>query len=359
MKLKIAIVGCGKIADGHVEEIQKLDSAEVTSVCDLEPLMAEQLAVRYGIPRHYGSFDDLLAHDKPDVVHITTPPQSHLALARQALAAGCHICVEKPLGVTHEQTCALLDAVEASGKKLTVGYWPNFDPPALALRGMLEEGVLGDPVHAESFVGYNLSGAFGAALLGDPGHWVHRLPGKLFQNIIDHVVNKLTLLIPEDTVEVKAIAYKRRPEVTGTTADHLLDELRFLIKGTKATGLGNFSSHIRPAGHILRVYGTRNSATFDFVTRSITFETDATLPSAIGRVLPPFTQSWAHFKEGSRNVVRFLKSDYQYFAGMNYLLTEFYRSIRDDTAPPVSIDEMRRVSAVMDQIFRQVAQGEA
>ena len=54
-QLKAAIVGCGKIADGHVEEIQKLGNATVAAVCDREMLMAEQLASRYGIAAHYGS----------------------------------------------------------------------------------------------------------------------------------------------------------------------------------------------------------------------------------------------------------------------------------------------------------------
>jgi predicted dehydrogenase len=58
--LKIGIVGCGAIADGHVEEIRKIEQARIVGVCDLEPLMAEQLAVRYGIERHYGYFARLL-----------------------------------------------------------------------------------------------------------------------------------------------------------------------------------------------------------------------------------------------------------------------------------------------------------
>ena len=86
MGLKVAIVGCGKIADGHVEELQKLSpTVKLVAVCDLEPLMAEQLATRYGIPRHYADFDKLLEVEKPDVVHVTTPPMVHKPLALRAL----------------------------------------------------------------------------------------------------------------------------------------------------------------------------------------------------------------------------------------------------------------------------------
>ena len=73
-KLKIGLVGCGKIADAHAGEIQKIAAAELVAVCDLERLMAEQLAVRFDIPRYYDDFATLLAEEKPDVVHITVAP---------------------------------------------------------------------------------------------------------------------------------------------------------------------------------------------------------------------------------------------------------------------------------------------
>ena len=84
MTLRVAIVGCGKIADGHAQEIQKLtDQARLVAVCDREMLLAEQLARRYGIPGQYDDFTRLLEREKPDVVHIATPPQSHLPLWRR------------------------------------------------------------------------------------------------------------------------------------------------------------------------------------------------------------------------------------------------------------------------------------
>jgi len=75
MGLKIAIVGCGKIADAHVEEIAKISTARLVAVCDLEPIMAEQLAMRYQVPHWYSDVQAMLDAEKPDVVHITTPPQ--------------------------------------------------------------------------------------------------------------------------------------------------------------------------------------------------------------------------------------------------------------------------------------------
>src|SRR6266404_3333912 len=122
MSLKVAIIGCGKIADGHIEEIQKMPSrATVVAVCDRELLMAEQVAVRYGIPKHYDSYDRMLEVEKPDVVHITTPPQAHLMLTTKAVDAGCHVYVEKPLTLNYLDSEKLVEHVNGAKRKLTIG----------------------------------------------------------------------------------------------------------------------------------------------------------------------------------------------------------------------------------------------
>ena len=94
--LRIAIVGCGKIADAHAAQIRRIEGCDIVAVCDREPLMAKQLAERFSIPQHFSDVGPLLAGAKPDVVHITTPPASHFPIARQCLQAGCHVYVEKP-----------------------------------------------------------------------------------------------------------------------------------------------------------------------------------------------------------------------------------------------------------------------
>lgn len=355
MSLKVALVGCGKIADGHVEEIQKLgDLARVVAVCDLEPLMAEQVAVRYGIPSQYADFEQMLAREKPDVVHITTPPQSHLSLGKIALDVGCHIYVEKPLTLNYADSKQLVDHAVRVGKKLTIGYTYLFDPPALAMREMIRKGVLGDPVHIESFYGYNLAGPFGAAILGDGSHWVHRLPGKLFHNNIDHLLYKMTEFMDDEKPCIRAMGYTRREQRYGDDRDTMLDELRVLIQGTQTSVYGTFSSHIRPAGNFARIYGTKNTLNVDYLNRTVTLATAPSLPSAVGRLLPPFQEAWQYLREGRRNLQRFLKSDFHFFSGLNRLISLYYESILNDTPVPIPYRDMLRIAAMMDEIFRQI-----
>src|SRR5262249_9925347 len=86
--LRVAIVGCGKIADAHASQIQRIKGCEIVGVVDREPLMARQLYERFPVKHYYQTVPDLLSAARPDVVHITTPPQSHYDLARLFLGHG-------------------------------------------------------------------------------------------------------------------------------------------------------------------------------------------------------------------------------------------------------------------------------
>jgi predicted dehydrogenase len=357
MSLKVAIVGCGKIADGHVEEIQKMpELARVVAVCDLEPIMAEQLAVRYGIEHHGADFAKLLREQKPDVVHITTPPSSHLPLAIQSIDAGAHVFVEKPFTLNLADSKKLVAKAEEAKKKLSIGYTYLFDPPAIEMRQLIREGVLGDIVHVESFFGYNLAGPFGKAVLADPNHWVLKLPGQLFHNNIDHLLNKVVEFFAddEDVPPLTAFGSVRRHARIGDDRDRMMDELRLVIQGKRTTVYGTFSSHVRPPGHFLRVYGTRNTAHVDIAMRSLTLEGSSSLPSAIGRLMPAFTQAASYAKAASKNVARFAKSDFHFFSGLAYLFRAYYKSILDDSAPPISHRDILRVSGMLEEIFKQL-----
>jgi predicted dehydrogenase len=369
MTLKVAIVGCGKIADGHVEEIQKMpDAARVIAVADLELLMAEQISVRYGIPAFYDDLDRLLAVEQPDVVHITTPPQSHLPLAIKAIDAGAHVYVEKPLALNYSDAKRLVDHARRAQRKLTIGYSYYFDPPVLALRRLVAEGALGEIVHIEAALGYNLAGPFGKAVLGDGSHWVHRLPGKLFQNNLDHILNKLPEFLPDHRSDeafeadplgggrVLVSAWARRPQRFGDARDHMLDELRVTLHSGDVSAYATFSSHARPVGHYARFYGTKNTAHIDHGMRTLTFESHSALPGAFGRLTPAFDQGAQFLREGARNLLRFAGNDFHFFTGMNTLFARFYASIAENRPPPIAYRDMLRISAWMDEIFRQAPQ---
>jgi predicted dehydrogenase len=356
-RLRVAVVGCGKIADGHVGELQKMPGVEVVGVCDLELLMAEQLARRFGLAYFTDDFEQLLSTRSPDVVHITTPPQSHLALATRAMDAGAHVYVEKPLSLDAAGTRAIVRHAERTQRKLTVGHSFHFDPPALEMRRLVAQGAIGEPVHVESHFGYSLGGPFGAAILGDAGHWVHGLPGGLFHNNVDHLLNKVLEFVTDAEPRVHAFGARRRPQTFGDVRDRMQDELRVTILGRSVTAYATFTAHVSPVSHFLRVYGTRGILHVDYNIRTVVREPGPTLPSAIGRVLPAFLRAREYRRAAWRNVRRFARSDFQFFAGMHHLMARFYDSIRSDAPLPISYHDMERLATVMDTIWAQLANG--
>jgi predicted dehydrogenase len=352
--LRIGIVGCGKIADGHAEILKYLEGAQLVAVCDREPLLAEQLAVRFDIPKWYASLDEMLANERLDVVHITTPPGVHLALTLQCAAGGAHVFLEKPLALRAAEGRELIESVTAAGLQMTINYWPNFDPPAMEFKRLLASGVIGDPVHVEAFIGYDLAGAYGQALMGDPAHWVHTLPGKLFQNMMDHIFNRIVPLFPDAEPEVHAFAYKRREAVRGDSTDALLDELRVYLRAGSVSGFGSLCSHARPVANTLKVYGTKSTIELDFANRTVVLAASQKYPSALGRLVPPFQMASRYFSQFRKNIGAFRRYEFQYFAGMSTLLELFYASIRTGGAPPIPYSEILRTMDIMDRVIEQV-----
>src|SRR3954466_6626441 len=107
--LRIAIVGCGKIADQHVQAIGRIPDCEIVSLCDRELLMAKQLAERFKVGVCFSDVAEMLHTTTPDVVHVTTSPQSHFPIARQCLELGSHVYIEKPFTVTSDEAESLIE----------------------------------------------------------------------------------------------------------------------------------------------------------------------------------------------------------------------------------------------------------
>src|SRR5437899_6574437 len=120
--LRIAIVGCGKVADQHVHAIHRIPDCSIVALCDRELLMAKQLGERFGVLQCFSNLQEMLQTASPDVVHITTPPQSHFSLAKKCLESGSHVYLEKPFAVTAEEAESLIELAESRGLKITVGH---------------------------------------------------------------------------------------------------------------------------------------------------------------------------------------------------------------------------------------------
>jgi predicted dehydrogenase len=356
MKLKVAIVGCGKIADAHVEQIRATNMAEVVAVCDQEILMAKQLGDRFGITNLYDDLDTMQRETKPDVVHLATPPSSHPYLAERAMENGANVFVEKPFALNAADAIRICDASNRTGRKISVNYLFCYESPYLALLDAYKTGTLGDVVHMDLTYGYDLAGDYGLAVLSDESHWVHSLPGKLFHNVLDHIVCKTTRFLPSSELEVKAIALRRRAATGNPVIDSLPDELRFLVRSDNVTANGYISAHAKPAAHFMRVLGTKDSFDLDFGGRSFVPFARQRYPSALGRLLPARDMAKSYSNQSAKNNKAFWNYEFNFFQGMRVLLTQFYGAIANGDPLPFEHDDIIKAAKVIDQLVIAVNQ---
>ena len=127
--LRIGVVGAGPIAQAaHFEACRRARNAELYAICDLAADLVSSMAAIHHPRVAYLNYDEMLADPNVEAVIVATADQFHVAMAAQALAAGKHVLVEKPLGVNVEECEALRQQVQASGLILQVGTMKRFDP---------------------------------------------------------------------------------------------------------------------------------------------------------------------------------------------------------------------------------------
>lgn len=357
--LKVAIVGCGKIADAHASQIQRIPGCEIVGVCDREPLMAEQLYERFPVKGCFTDLSELMTRAQPDVVHITTPPESHFEIARFCLEHGRHVYVEKPFTLNAEEADQLVSLATEKKLKLTVGHNNQFSHVARRLRELVDAGYLGGtPIHMESYYGYDLSDpSYARALLTDSRHWVRRLPGRLLQNIISHGIARIAEFLIGDTPRVIAHGFLS-PLLKGIGETEVVDELRVIIsEDDRTTAYFTFSSQMRPSLHEFRIYGPKNGLILDQDHEILLRLRGAKFKSYADHFLPPVLFAKQHLANLRTNLASFLARDFHMEAGMKYLIDSFYRSIRDGSPVPIPYREILLTAKIMDAIFEEIRVG--
>jgi predicted dehydrogenase len=352
--LRIALIGCGQIADAHLQELAKIRNVQVVAVCDAHRDLAVQAAARFGVAGVYDSAADMLTESRPNVVHIATPAHTHFGIARECLIAGCHIYVEKPFTLNADEAEALVRLADDRGLKLCVGHDQLFDPAWQELRRRVDHGEIGTVRHVESVLGYPISGQFGSQVASDRQHWVRRLPGGLFQNTISHPLYRITEFLADEHPDVSATWQARAGRDFPT-------ELFVQLNGKDVTATLSFVSTIAPQ-RMTRVYGEKGTIEIDLDGQTIRQIGPAKAPGAFCKLLTPWKQWRESARNLRRNLLRFLKAEIHYFAGLRGLSEAFYQSIRTDGEPPIPAAQIVRVTRLMDRIFdaaRSTSEAEA
>lgn len=130
--LRIGVVGVGHLGSRHASLWKDVRGAELVGVYDADHDRAEGIARDLGV-RPFGSYEELLRD--VDAISLVAPTSMHAALARQALEAGVHCFIEKPITARYEEAAPLIELAQRKGLTIQVGHIERFNPALLALQG--------------------------------------------------------------------------------------------------------------------------------------------------------------------------------------------------------------------------------
>lgn len=144
-QLNIGIIGAGRIGKVHMQSITyNVPSAKVLGITDVFKDGLQELADKYGIPKIYDNYKDMLADEEIDAVLVCSSTDTHADISIEAAEAGKHVFCEKPVDLTPEKVKAVIAAVEKAGVKLQVGFNRRFDHNFSQVRSLINEGKVGN-----------------------------------------------------------------------------------------------------------------------------------------------------------------------------------------------------------------------
>jgi predicted dehydrogenase len=132
--IRVGVWGAGVWGEKHARVYRDLPDVELVGVHDRHPERGAEVATRHGT-RAFDRVDELL--DACEGISIAVPTVSHRAATERALAAGCHVLVEKPMAATVDEADAMLQAARRAGRSLQVGQVERFNPALLAARPLV------------------------------------------------------------------------------------------------------------------------------------------------------------------------------------------------------------------------------
>ncbi len=359
-KLKVGIVGTGWIAGAHMDQYKKMPDVELVAAADLIPGKAEKFMKAWGFPdvRCYLSCHEMLENEKElDAVSICTYNTQHAPCAIDALEHGVNVLLEKPFTVTLDEAVEVMKAEKKSGKILSIGFQPRFNPNMQMIKKIVESGELGKIYYIQTGGGRRrgIPTPFGTSFISKETGGIGAM-GDIGCYSLDMVLN--------------AIGYPKPLTVTGYISDHFGKDEGYWkaehkpAQYAKVFGVDDFAAgFIRLEGDIM----------LDFrIAWAMHLDTsgDTIIMGTKGSLRIPSTECWNGSIGGPMTI-------YHDVASSNVGVTtkipmlentkegEFYHKIRsfldaikNNTSAPVPSSQIIKNQAIIDGIVRSSKLGE-
>jgi predicted dehydrogenase len=343
--MKAVLIGAGAIAREHIGALQSISGVEVAGICDLSPVLAEATAEQFRIPRWYTDHRKMLAEVLPELVHVTTPATSHARLATDALEAGAHVLVEKPITPGLAEMETLLELAARRGRILVEDHNYLFNRPVARLLEMQASGELGEVVHVH--VTFHLAILAQGSRYVDPNvpHPSVSGPGGAIADFITHLAYlAIPFTGPSRGLEVR---WRKR-----AASPLPADEFRALLDGERASALLEFSSHAQPDGFWIEVHGTKLRARASLFEPLLAVERVRTGARPLQPVKNGLSLAMAHARAGLGGLKDKLSGRPVSYEGLYELVRRTVAAIRTSSRPPVEPAAIREVNRLVAELLR-------
>lgn len=144
-KLRVAVIGCGGIAQTHLQAMQQMPEVEVVAGCDIDPKRLKIMEEKWGVKKNYKDWKVMLKEmaGQIDAVDVCTPNGVHAPASIDSSNAGLHVITEKPMAMTPDECKRMIEAAEKNGKKLCIGFQYRYHPNTQFLKRAADEGQFG------------------------------------------------------------------------------------------------------------------------------------------------------------------------------------------------------------------------
>ncbi|MEM2293536.1 MAG: Gfo/Idh/MocA family oxidoreductase [Nitrososphaerota archaeon] len=203
-KVSVGLVGCGAVAHMHAQAFEKIRQAEIKAVVDKDERRAEQFAAKYKINKWYHTLSAMLEAEDIQVVNVLTNPQSHAELAIEAMNAGKHVLVEKPMCVTLKEAEAMVIASERNNVKLFPIEQVVFTPAVQRVLKFIASGKGGEITNIHTYM--SVFTLISQMMKGGLPKWIYSLPGGIYGELIPHALYT-TLILLSERVEKVHVSY--------------------------------------------------------------------------------------------------------------------------------------------------------
>ncbi|HXE55223.1 MAG TPA: Gfo/Idh/MocA family oxidoreductase [Tepidisphaeraceae bacterium] len=341
--MRVGVIGTGHIARQHLSCLRELAGVEIAAVCDLSRGLAEAAAERFGVPRWFTDSRTMLDEIRPDVVHVTTPPTSHYRLASDAIQAGSHVLVEKPITVSFDEVESLLDQARDKNRALIEDYNYVFNKPVQRLLNMIESGEFGHVVHVEVLFCLDILAKGNPFCDPNAPHPCLTMPGGAIADFLPHLASLAHAFVGPHR-GVRSTWRKRSDSPLPS------DEFQAMVNAERGTAALGFSAHAQPDVFWLRVYGTKMRAAANLFETRLTIERTRGGPKPLVPLFNSLDEARAVRRSAFGSLVRKLSGGPGAYEGLWALLTKTYEALNKGGQPPVSSQQIQEVNRLIDDL---------